>query len=138
MSHPSSRRPKQNTPDTPSSGYPSALSQSQGRFAALLNAWQTAAVPVSTALQQFVDLLVSCAEGHGGSDTSAPTQTRDKPWFDAQCRALGLAMDQAWAVVHASRGGVYGNQEECPLARAALVAARRAYKTCIKEKKARV
>jgi hypothetical protein len=44
-------------------------------------------------------------------------------------------VDQAWAVLHASRGGVYDNQAECPLARAALVAARRAYKTCIKEKK---
>jgi hypothetical protein len=66
---------------------------------------------------------------------STPAHTRDKPWFDAQCRTLGQAVDQAWAVLHASRGGVYDNQAECPLARAALVAARRAYKTCIKEKK---
>jgi hypothetical protein len=117
------------------SGYPSALSGSQGRFTALLNTWQAAAVPVSTALQQYIDLLVSCAEGQGGADTSTPAHTRDKPWFDTQCRTLGQAVDQAWEVLHASQGGVNGNHEECPQARAALVAARRAYKTCIKEKK---
>jgi hypothetical protein len=65
------------------SGYPSALSGSQGRFADLLDAGQAAAVPVSTALQQYIDLLVSCSEGHGGADTSTPAHTRDKPWFDS-------------------------------------------------------
>jgi hypothetical protein len=90
-------------------GYLTALSRAQGRFAALLDTWQAAAVPVSTALQRFLDLLVSFAEGQGGSDTSAPARTRDKPSFDAQCRALGQAQNQAWAALHASRGGIYGN-----------------------------
>jgi hypothetical protein len=60
----STLRPKRQRVIRPEgAGYLTALSRAQGRFAALLDTWQTAAVPVSTALQQFLDLLVSCAEG---------------------------------------------------------------------------
>jgi len=125
-------------PDARSSGYLNALRRSEGRFAAMLRAWQAGSVPVESALQHFLDLLVSCASGEGsagGPVSPAATGTRTRPWYDERCKALADALNQAWSVWHASRGGLYGSLDSCPVARAALQEARRAYKACCKQKK---
>jgi hypothetical protein len=44
-------------------------------------------------------------------------------------------VDAAWSAWHAIRGGLYGSQEGCPAARAALHFARRACRRRLKEKK---
>jgi len=98
-------------PDARSSGYLNALRRSEGRFAAMLRAWQAGSVPVESALQHFLDLLVSCASGEGsagGPVSPAATGTRTRPWYDERCKALADALNQAWSAWHASRGGLYG------------------------------
>jgi len=71
----------------------------------------------------------------GGPMSPAATGARTRPWYDDQCRGLAEALTNAWRIWHASRGGLYGSMEGCPVARAALQDARRAYKACCKAKK---
>ena len=122
---------------SPGSGYTSALLRRQGFFEAMLRAWQSGDVPVGSALQQFTEQLVLCVGGDRelpATGSQAPAQ-KDRPWYDDECRRLSGELDVAWAAWHASRGGVYGAQHGCPVARQALEAARREYKRCCKRKK---
>lgn len=130
-------RPRRRTPvyrPGQGSGYVAALIGAQPRMRAMLRAWRQGNVPTADAVNHFVELLVSCA-GEGRSTSPAPTHNGDQLWFDADCRALARALDDAWASWHTSRGGIYGSQEGCPAAKAALQAARRAYKARCKERK---
>jgi len=89
------RRTKVIRPDPRNSGYLTALSRSEGRFAAMLRAWQAGSVALETALQHFIDLLVSCASGEGsmgGPTSPAATGARMRPWYDEQCRGLAEAL----------------------------------------------
>lgn len=120
------------------SAYLTALRHARPQFEALLHAWHTGGVSVASAVQQFTDLLVSCAREHGvppGPATGSPGRPRSQPWYDDECRALARALDEAWGAWHASRGGIYGSLEGCQVARAALQQARRVYKLRCKEKK---
>lgn len=122
---------------TPGSGYGSALMERQGFFAAMLRAWQGGGVSVEDALKQYTEQLVLCAGGDRDAPAPDPQGSgrRDQPWYDAECRRLCTELDAAWEAWHASRGGVYGTQAGCPVARQALVEARRAYKRCCQAKK---
>lgn len=133
---PPSRRRRVFRP-APSSGYTSALLSRQAEFEDLLQTWQGGSVSAERALQQFTALLVSCAGGDRDLPDPGPQRPgrRDQPWYDEECRRLSRALDDAWRAWHVSRGGVYGAQDGCPVARQALLAARHAYKSCCKSKR---
>jgi len=103
----------------------------------MLRAWQAGGVSVEHALQQFTEQLVLCDGGDKEVPAPGPQGSgrRDQPWYDEECRRLSRGLDAAWEAWHASRGGVYGTQDGCPVARQALQVARRAYRRCCQLKK---
>lgn len=118
--------------------YKHAVRQAQRQFEDLLASWREGTMDVTQAMQQFTALLVSCAEGCCAQPTQPMGERparRDQPWYDGECRSLAQALNVAWDAWHTSRGGLYGSQEGCPHARAALVEARHAYKRTCRDKK---
>lgn len=89
------------------SGNLNALSSLQARLIAMLNVWQGGLVPVSVALQQFLDLLVSCADRQGFvGGATPPAPACDKSGFDERWHALAGVLNQSFAVWHARKGSM--------------------------------